>query len=1159
MEVISRTIEVKGLKVVVDDFNKLEDAVKKIDTLISNSAFGTAQFEQLIKLMNALTPATKGAGSGFGGLTTAAKGASDQMQTLTQRASALKKEISQLEQKNLDGFASPGDAAQIKSLRTELAQILAVQTQSRTEQRKLTNEFIAGGKAGAGAYKQASTELNLLRTRFKDLSVEQSKSTKVSRAERKELKELGKEVNRLDTELKEIDANAGQFQRNVGNYSEAFKGFGTTLLASFGIVGGANLVVNGIKDAIKNIGQFDEQVADLQKVTGLAKEEASDLAKELFEIDTRTSVSSLIDLATAAGRLNLDPTEIKDFVEVTDQVFVSLGDSLDGTAEEIGLTLGKIGSNFNLDEEYGISDSINRVGSVLNELGANSKAQEQPIIDFTNRLAGVASQANISLPDVAALGALFNETGQSGEVAATTLAKLLPALAANQEKFAEIAGVSGPEFKKALEEDAVGALRLVAQGAQSNEEGLVGLNEVLGSFGIESGRAAGIVGVLANETQRWGELQEIANTGLQEGTSIADEFNIKNDTLTANIDKLGNSWEKFTLSVADGSGFLGNALKNVTGLFSDILDNAALLERNTGRLGRAEERGTVQDVGIFTSGGTKADIIRELDEREKLFEDAIKKQIVSQEQLNGLIADEARQQTAIDFYQDLGFTQEEATQKTNVLIKSIEKSFKSVEEEGKVESETAARKTDSAEKQSAATKKKVEANKAEAGSVSDLTSKISALRKKLKDEDLGETELVKVMNDIISNDAKLKEVNDRIEKIKRNLAGVGEVGTIAPLTTLDVPTAVESISGQSFLGDEGFGESELIGQDADRINQKLVESAAKSGQAAGEAFVENQRAALEQALNDRQQILEAASFGLDALSEGLNAFGNIQDVNDDNRIKSIEEKYDRELELAAGNAAEIEEIERKKDEEIEKIQREQFERTKKLQIAQAAIAGAQAVLSTLASAPGFTDIATFGILRAAQVALTIGITAAQIAAISKTTFAEGGYIDSQGRIIGASHKDGGVDININGRQVNAEGGEKLMRFDDGSQAIITKGASPSFGLLSDVERSSLAPMSKKLIASMVNSKGGGIDFAKLPNKSKNGKYFAEDGGIFSPRMQTPFFRTQTTEISAENIQKIANAVEMAADRGTERGSNRGISTASERAVKLSNLKSTSRV
>ena len=276
----------------------------------------------------------------------------------------------------------------------------------------------------------------------------------------------------------------------------------------------------------------------------------------------------VLELATAAGRLGLQGKDVIDFTKQADMAFVALGDSLEGSAEEIGLTLGKIAENFDLEKKFGIGVALSKVGSALNELGANSKAQEGPIIDFTKRLAGVSAQADISAPDIMALGALFDESGQSIEVAGTTFNKLLPAIGKDVSKFAKIAGIDVKEFKKIVEEDAFEALKLIAVGAKSNQKGLIGLTETLQNYGIDSARAASIVGILSEKTDRLTELQVISNTAFEEGTSLANEFALKNDTAAAKLEKLGNRYDRFILRIEDGEGVLGKAWK---GFIDDLI------------------------------------------------------------------------------------------------------------------------------------------------------------------------------------------------------------------------------------------------------------------------------------------------------------------------------------------------------------------------------------------------------------------------------------------------------------------------------------------------------------------------------------------------------------------------------------------------------------
>lgn len=368
-----------------------------------------------------------------------------------------------------------------------------------------------------------------------------------------------KGVVKLEQDFDNVNKSAKKVEGTMSSLNKSVLKIGASLGAAFAI----KAVVT---DAIKIIRDFDEQIANLRKTTGLAANDARRLAKEIIKIDTRTSVKALLDLATAAGRLGLAGKDIFEFTKTADKVFVALGDSLEGSAEDIALTLGKVAASFNLDKEFGVAESIERLGSVFNELGAKTKAQESNIIDFTKRLAGVASQANISAPDIAALGALFDANGQSIEVAATTLNVLLPAIGKDIKRFAKIAGLDLEEFSEIVENDAVEALKLVAIGARSSKGGLEGLSETLRAFGVESGRAASIVGILSSNTDQLTKFQEIARNGLIQNTSITEEFNIKNKTLDARIEKLSKTYDTFVISLDDGKGFIGETIKGLVDL-----------------------------------------------------------------------------------------------------------------------------------------------------------------------------------------------------------------------------------------------------------------------------------------------------------------------------------------------------------------------------------------------------------------------------------------------------------------------------------------------------------------------------------------------------------------------------------------------------------------
>lgn len=420
------------------------------------------------------------------------------------------------------------------------------------------------------AYQQTQKRASALYQQLRDLAIVGDTNSKTYR-------KLKSEYDQLDKSLKEVDATFGKHQRNVGNYPTAINGI-TSALGKLGIA------FSGIalaRNAFGIIEEFDEKVADVQKTTGFAKDEVEALSMELGKLDTRTSVTALQELASAGGRLGLKTKkEILDFAESADKAFVALGDDLGGTAEEIATNLGKIASTFGDEGRYGIGEAITRTGSALNELSANSKASAGAILDFTNRMAGVASLSGIAQTDIQALGALFDSTGQSIEVASTTLNTLLPKLSTDYERFAKIAGMSAEEFKKLAGKDAIEALKRVAIGAKSSQAGLNGLNETLEAFGIESARGAAIVGTLAGNVDELTKLQKISNEAFSENVSLQNEFNTKNSTLAGGVEKLKKEWDLWVLSLTQSTG----ATNRLVWLFNTLAKNLPTILSLLGKL-----------------------------------------------------------------------------------------------------------------------------------------------------------------------------------------------------------------------------------------------------------------------------------------------------------------------------------------------------------------------------------------------------------------------------------------------------------------------------------------------------------------------------------------------------------------------------------------------
>lgn len=446
------------------------------------------------------------------------------------------------------------------------------------------NKLARDGRRDVGRYadkiKEAVRELYAERDALQSTDKELRQKIKTVNKGSKEYNLYQTQLNQVNQRLKVVNQSIHQTNNTTNIFQKSLNGL-TNVLGKLGLAMGAGIV---FQDGIKTLIDFDERLADIAKTTGLSVESAKALSNELLKIDTRTSVDGLQQLAVAAGRLGIQGKQnIIDFVAAADKSFVALGDDLGGTADEIATSLGKISSVFGDEQEFGVGEAILKTGSALNELSANSKASAGNILDFTNRMAGVASVAGIAQTDIQALGAFFDDAGQSIEVAATTLNVLLPELSKDQERFAKVAGLTAEEFGAMLQNAPIEALKAVAIGAKSSEGGLNGLVQTLEGFGIEAARGTAIVGTLASGVDELTRLQGISNVAFAEGTSLTNEFNIKNQTTGALLEKLKKEWDKQILGIGGSTA----ASEKFRGALTFLIKNLGTILDVAFKLGKA--------------------------------------------------------------------------------------------------------------------------------------------------------------------------------------------------------------------------------------------------------------------------------------------------------------------------------------------------------------------------------------------------------------------------------------------------------------------------------------------------------------------------------------------------------------------------------------------
>lgn len=350
-------------------------------------------------------------------------------------------------------------------------------------------------------------------------------------AHAKKIKFLKGIIQKHNSDLRDTGSRWFNLQKIASGFNKYF-----TLFASF--IAGFGGVILGLKKTISQFAEFDDKLADVMKTTGLTKIEVKELNEELKKIDTRTAQLELLDLARVAGKLGITgKEEIIGFVRAADQIKVALTEDLGGDVEESIRQLGKLSDIFKIKDKYGTEQALLKIGSAINSLGASSTANEGFMVEFAKRVAGIAPSAGISIDKILGLGATLDQLGQTSEVSSTVFSQIIPNMFKDTATYADIAKMSVADFSKLLKTDANEAFVKVLEGINGNNAGFESLVKKLEKLGLDGKRTISVLGVLSNNTKSLREQQAFANKEFEKGTSLTEEFNTKNDTAQATLEK----------------------------------------------------------------------------------------------------------------------------------------------------------------------------------------------------------------------------------------------------------------------------------------------------------------------------------------------------------------------------------------------------------------------------------------------------------------------------------------------------------------------------------------------------------------------------------------------------------------------------------------------
>lgn len=365
----------------------------------------------------------------------------------------------------------------------------------------------------------------------------------------KEWNELQRKIRLVRAEIEKINAEQNASGSRWGRAAEGFNKY-------FGIVTAFMASITGLSFAFRklaeDVAKMDDVYADVMKTTGWTRDQVLDLNETFKKMDTRTSRESLNDLARDAGKLGLTARkDVLDFVDAGNQINVALGEDLgEGAIKNIGKLTDVFALSTKELDNLDLKGKMLAIGSAINELGASSTASEAYMVNFAQRLGGVASQAGISIQNVLGYASALDQSGQAVEMSATAVQNFIMKLMSEPAKFAKIAGLEVSKFNNLLKTDTNAAIKQVLT-ALSEKGGFQALIPMFQEMGLDGARAVGVLSALATNINKVNEAQEVSNKAFSAGTSITNEYDVKNNNLQATLEKSRKSFKDAALELGE--------------------------------------------------------------------------------------------------------------------------------------------------------------------------------------------------------------------------------------------------------------------------------------------------------------------------------------------------------------------------------------------------------------------------------------------------------------------------------------------------------------------------------------------------------------------------------------------------------------------------------
>lgn len=295
--------------------------------------------------------------------------------------------------------------------------------------------------------------------------------------------------------------------------------------------------------------QFENAMLGVAKQVEGARDESGQLTQVYYDMgkaiqqmarEMPMATNELAEMVTAGSRMGVAKDQILDFTRTA----AMMAEAFELPAGELADNMGKIAGLYKIP-----IPAIGELADAINYLDDNAISKGGDIIDFMQRVGGVAGSVAVTSKDMAALGSTLLTLGERSETASTAVNAIIQKFAAAEsgtKKFKEAMaglGLNTKQIQVGMQKDALGTLEkvLAAVAKMPKDEQIGYLTELVGLEHSDT------FAKLAGNMDEFRKQMKLANSEAAKG-SMSKEFQARLQTTNAQWQIMKNRVEEVAVN-----------------------------------------------------------------------------------------------------------------------------------------------------------------------------------------------------------------------------------------------------------------------------------------------------------------------------------------------------------------------------------------------------------------------------------------------------------------------------------------------------------------------------------------------------------------------------------------------------------------------------------